>query len=178
MKNKVILLLFLMILFSGCLEGDVLVGDTQETITYINVSNESSVGLTNVTVGNLSLLSAMNEGYWEGSEQNSQSWDAYFHFYNVTKFNYVDLTSRYFSTSGTPSAHEVELMIYCTTHRDWIELKDYHNEDHWYSRQYGVIPSEHFIQANGTVSIRIEHYSNGINTHRIYIDVLRLIYKT
>lgn len=160
----------------------------KENVSYINASFINSSGFSETGTFNISTgafnqstplfaISEMNNQSFYGNETNANPWSINITFTNVTKFNYVDLTSRYFSTSGTPSAHEVELMIWCPTHNNWIELKDYHNEDHWYGRQYVTIDSEHYISVNRTVLIQILHSSNGINTHVMWIDVARLIYQ-
>jgi len=148
--------------------------ETGET-TFINASYINSTGLTPNSGNNTSLISEMNSGYWEGNETAGNPFYIDVLFYNVTSFDAIDIASRYFSSSATPSTHEVELMVWCTTLNDFIKLKNYENEPSWYERTYYVANSHHYIFPNGTVMLKLQHLDNGNSNHVIRIDTLRLI---
>lgn len=172
-KRKIFILAILSILIAliALAEIDYL----EPTPEYINASLIETVGLAANSTSNITLISEINSGYWYGNESTGTPFNVNIYFYNVTKFDFVDSTTRYYSISGTPSTHEVELMIWCETHNEFIELKDYHNENHWYSRQYELVDSSHYIMSNGTVIIQFLHESNGNSNHRLLIDALRLV---
>jgi len=148
--------------------------ETGET-TFINASNITSIGLTPNSGDNVSLITEMNAGYWEGNETAGNPFYIDVYFYNVTSFDAIDIASRYFSSSATPSTHVIGVMIWCTTLNDFVKLKNYDNELSWYERTYYVANSHHYIFPNGTVIIRIQHLSNGNANHVMRLDVLRLI---
>lgn len=167
------IIIVIAILISGCITEDVI--RSEDGISFVNATSINSSGLTPNSGNNITLISEMNNGDWTGNETNAVSWSINITFQNVTSFSSIDITSRYFSTSGTPSNHEVELMIFCTIHNEFMELKDYHNEDHWYSRTYFIADPQHYITSSGNVTLQILHTPNGVNTHRMWIDVARLI---
>lgn len=133
------------------------------------------VGFVATSANNTSLISEMNNGYWAGNESSGVNWTVYIYFYNVTHYDMVETTHRYFSTSGTPSNHEISRLIWCETHQDFMELEDYSNELNWFYNSKHIPDSSHFIMPNGTVIIKYDHPDNGNNAHRFWIDVVRLV---
>jgi len=145
-------------------------------IQYINASNITTTGAT-VISGTITNISDINGGFYNVSEGNAQPFYVIVNFTNITNFSFLEVKAKYFSSSGTPSSHVVDLQIWCDTDKAYEDLFFLENDNEWryFTRQFP--DSMHFIDAQGNVSIRFNHPSNGNVNHLLYIDTVRLIIK-
>ena len=181
---KRLLILALIIAIAGCIEDSALpqgIHIDNDTIThnrtYINATTITGIGFSANSGNNTPLISEMNAGYWEGNESNPDPFFVYVYFSNVSHFDLVESVHKYNSSSGTPSSHIVQRLIWCTIHNDWVELEEFSNQELWYYHVKDIPDTSHFIYPNGTVIIKYQHLSNGNSAHRIFIDVCRLVSK-
>lgn len=146
---------------------------TATTILYKNATTIMGVGLSGDSGNNTQFISELNNGYWIGNESTT-AWQIYITFHNVTKFDYVESVHKYNSSVGT-SSHIVERLVWCPVHNDWIELEEFTNENNWYVHIKPIPDSSHYIFPNGTVMLKYDHPASGNTSHRIFIDVSRLL---
>jgi len=170
-KSKCLFFAVLLLAIIGIVLPELDIGET----TFINATTINSTGLTPNSGNNTQLISEMNAGYWEGNETAGNPFNIDVFFFNVTSFDAIDIASRYFSSSATPSTHQVDLMVWCTIHEEFMKLKVYNNEPDWYGRTYAIYDSSHYIMSNGTVIVRLQHLDNGNSNHVMRIDTLRLL---
>lgn len=140
---------------------------------YINASNITVVGAAS-TQGSLQNLTDINQGYYNISESTGP-FSAVINFTNVTNFSFLEVKAKYFSITGTPSTHIVDLEIYCTTDNEYEDVFFMENSVDWRYFTRHFPDTTHFINAQGNVSIKFNHTSNGNTNHRLWIDVARLI---
>ena len=143
-------------------------------ITYINATSIVCTGCSSSSGNDVTNLSSLDGVYWYGNESNAQPLTVDINFTNVTMFDYSETMSKYFSSTGTPSSHVVHLEIFCTDENQFVDLREYTNNDEWTFFTKKFPSSHHFIQAGGNVTIRFNHTSNGLSAHRIWIDDARL----
>jgi len=168
-----IIILSLLIGFSGCISDDVIRGNSQQ-ISYINATTIIGSGFSSDSGNNTSLINGFNNGYWQGFETNTP-WQVYLYFYNVSgKVLYSESVHKYNST-GAVTTHIVSRYIWSPIHDDWIELEEFSNENKWYYYTKTLIDSDRFIYPNGTVIIKYDHPSAGINLHIMNIELSRLV---
>jgi len=173
---KVILILALSLLLSGCITEDIIrVYTISHTREYVNATTIIGSGFSSDAGNNTTLLSEMNNGNWQGNESNALPWDIHIYFYNVTHFDAVESIHKYNSSSGTPSSHVVTRYIWCTIYNDWVALEEFTNEEKWFDHAKRIVDSSHYINSNGTVIIKYNHTANGNSQHDIWIDVCQLV---
>lgn len=177
-KNKIIFILgFIILALLLSIEDIEDIDVIAHNNTYINATTITGFGFSSDSGNNTSLISEMNTGMWQGLEQNPNPWYIYIYYYNVSHFDMVESLHKYNSTSGTPSSHLVQRLIWCTTHNDWVALEEFSNEDTLYYHVKDIPDDDHYIYPNGTVIMKYQHLANGISTHIISIDVSRLVVK-
>jgi len=173
-KLKLLVLLVVIIASSGCMEDVIRVVDTYP-IQYINASNITVAGAAS-TVGNITNLSDINAGYYNVSESTTPFY-VVVNFTNMTNFSYLEVKAKYFSVTGTPSTHVVDVEIYCTTDNEYEDVFFMENADDWRYFTRNFPDSEHFINSQSNVSIKFNHTANGNVNHRLFIDTVRLVIK-
>jgi len=144
--------------------------------TYINATSIIATNMGTTSGNNISIISEINAGYWFGNESTSP-WFIDVTFTNVTQFDFIEITSLYFSLIGAPSSHEVDMEIFCSTENAFVDIygNQVHAEWQYFTRHFPDYT--HFIDTNSNVTIRFNHTANGNSNHRIWIDSTRLIEK-
>jgi len=169
LKTKLILIA---VMFSAL--GIVLPITEFTEIEYINATSINSTGMGTNSGNNVSLISDINGGFWFGNESTTP-WFIDVVFTNVSHFDFLEIKSLYFSAIGAPSAHEVDMEIWCTVDNAFVDLygSQVHAEWQYFTRHF---PDDtHFIDNNSNVTVRFNHTSAGNTNHRIWIDTVRLI---
>lgn len=146
---------------------------TPTPITYINASEINTTGAT--ATGSVQNITDINNGYYNVTEINAQPYYVLVNFTNITNFSFLEVKAKYFSVSGTPSTHIVDVEIYCTTDNEYEDVFFLENANEWRYFTRHFPDSMHFIDAQGNVSIKLNHSSNGNVNHRLFIDTVRLI---
>jgi len=170
-----ILLLIAIVLFSGCIgETDVIRGEPE--IEYINATSITSTGLGTTSGNNVSLISEINAGHWFGNESTNPFFIDVT-FTNISQFDFLEIKSLYFSIIGAPSAHEVDMEIFCQIDNAFVDIygSQVHAEWQYFTRNFP--DNSHFIDNNSNVTVRFNHTSAGNTNHRIWIDTTRLVTK-
>jgi len=172
-KNRKLFVFSALALMVGLL-GLVLPELESYPIQYINATNITTTGAT--AIGNLSNITEINQGFYNVSESTTPFYVTV-NFTNITNFSFLEAKAIYFSTTGTPSTHVVDLEIYCTIDNEYEDLFFLENAAEWRYFTRHFPDSMHFIDSQGNVSIKFNHTANGNVNHRLYIDTVRLIIK-
>lgn len=143
---------------------------------YINASNITAVGAAS-TSGGIANISEINTGNYSLVESTTP-WYVNITFTGITNFTYLETKSMYFATTGAPTAHEVDIEIWCETEGEFIDLHSLTSHLEWTYFTRNFPDSMHFIDPAGNVTVRFNHSDNGNTQHRLYIDTVRLITDT
>lgn len=164
--KTIIIILLLIIIFSGCIGQTDVIPSTIEAITendtithkntYINASSIVSSGVTEDAGNSVSDLHGFNGNFWGATENLSVPWSITVEFYNVTHFDTIEAVHKY-NSSGVPSSHIVTRYIWCEFYNDWLELEEFSTENNWYYKTVRFSEDDHFIMANGTVRIKYDY---------------------
>lgn len=179
---KAILVLFGVIVLSGCIGIDEPIGKPQKfsNLSYINASNITAIGSALSASGpstsdpynmtNISEIDNLNFSLIEGTSPFYIN----ITFTNITNFSYLETKSMYFATTGAPTQHEVDIEMWCITEGEFVDVSSLTSHIEWFYFTRRFPDSSHFIDERGNVTVRFNHSDSGNTNHRLLIDVVRL----